>query len=677
MIIDYEFQNIAASRVYTKIAQEDKHGLWLNAYVGYGKTYIIGKVLDKLVQDNWFNGHSSVFPVLWITKVTAIEQTARVLYDEFKIDEKLVYVTNYDQFRARMGKIWVSEKTIIKLGKPEIKYVWNQGMSPKLFILDESQALKNEDTQQGDIFIAAGNIPDAYFIHVSATIFDRVAGAKAFVIHTRVPYTYGFSENAPMCEKHWPDFAKWISGPKTSPYQYNKEACRRLREYMQDYIVKVPKVKTEFKVTNSVQCVPISPEKKAEYNKALVEYIEAIRRILNEEPPNSAIMMLVAYLIFRKKAEILRVDELAEAANASIMAGKAPIIGTNFKITIAKIVEVLANKYGISRDKISLIWGGVSKPKKGKSTAGAMMDYESIENSVGDLDLGPQNRVERQREIDKFQDGQAQVAMFTFKAGGVALSLHHHKDGQLPREGYFATTYSAIELLQALGRNHRINSISNTSNTIILFKGTIEEDHVYPILLEKIKCIGELVGSREKWADITLAGEKYLKNKASGVLGSGEDEEEVDDGYFDIEEKEDKDYVESRPNRLLENGKDKAGGNNGSEKISSETIPVNGVSEVGKACPDSPKSSTSTTSTLLPSIRAKVFTCPVVRYAPLWNRLPLKRVCTTRAVGELCSRYDAPIPSDKGVFTYIEKPNGKKCLVRFNGIDNYMVAYEN
>lgn len=134
--------------------------------------------------------------------------------------------------------------------------------------------------------------------------------------------------------------------------------------------------------------------------------------------------------------------------------------------------------------------------------------------------------------------------------------------------------------------------------------------------------------------------------------------------------------MESRPDRLLENGENKVSGNDSSEKVLPETIQTPSLIPARAEhsqdnLPQIPKANTNL------SIRAKVFTCPVVRYAPLWNRLPLKRVCTTRAVGELCSRYDAPIPSDKGVFTYIEKPNGKKCLVRFNGIDNYMVAYEN
>lgn len=117
------------------------------------------------------------------------------------------------------------------------------------------------------------------------------------------------------------------------------------------------------------------------------------------------------------------------------------------------------------------------------------------------MKLGTQNASSRQLEIDRFQTGKSKICLFTFKAGGVGLSLHHHDATCLPRESIIAPCYSAIELVQGLGRAPRLTSMSDTVQTLIFYKGTIEE-HISAKVSQKLRCLREVVRQRESWEDM-------------------------------------------------------------------------------------------------------------------------------------------------------------------------------
>src|SRR6185369_16354832 len=127
-----------------------------------------------------------------------------------------------------------------------------------------------------------------------------------------------------------------------------------------------------------------------------------------------------------------------------------------------------------------------------------MYDAEGIGDLPVELDLGPQDYVKRQVEIDRFQAGSSDYCLFNFKSGGVGLSLHHSDElttikvrrkphsgyayvedipsiPTKPRLTYLTPTFSAIELVQGLGRAARITSLSDTRQILLFYKHTIEE----------------------------------------------------------------------------------------------------------------------------------------------------------------------------------------------------------
>jgi superfamily II DNA or RNA helicase len=80
-------------------------------------------------------------------------------------------------------------------------------------------------------------------------------------------------------------------------------------------------------------------------------------------------------------------------------------------------------------------------------------------------------------------------------------------------------TWSAIELVQLLGRAHRINSRSTTHQDIIWYRDTIEE-YVAEKVQRKMKSLKEIVSKRETWLDLfTPEGLLHVDDQTNGGAG--------------------------------------------------------------------------------------------------------------------------------------------------------------
>ena len=174
-----------------------------------------------------------------------------------------------------------------------------------------------------------------------------------------------------------------------------------------------------------------------------------------------------------------------------------------------------------------------------------------MENIPEHLQLGAQSKEERQREIDKFQSGRSIFCLFTFRAGGVGLSLHHSdeltkvkcrrkKNGYVfvediplipvrPRINFVAPTYSAMELVQGLGRCPRLTSLSNTKQELIFYRGTIE-DSVARIVSHKLKCLSKVVRMRESWQDVVIGGGATAEDHINKTKDQVDDPDALEEG---------------------------------------------------------------------------------------------------------------------------------------------------
>ena len=352
----------------------------------------------------------------------------------------------------------------------------------------------------------------------------------------------------------WPSWSSSIAHP-AEPEEYCQAAIKRMMNFLDPYIVDVKGVRPQFNALNSIQLIEFATEEERRfYTDAWEKYEERKKKIEGYElsGSQSRFLILAQFTVFRKAAELCRAERLADVMYDAVQKGEAATCAANFKGTISRIVQILHSKYGVPRDMISLIWGGGKTAKnekqKKKEKLDAAPDVLALlgelgmtmdDLKLGDVDeyvdddkdnaimhklrLGPQSKAERQKEIDRFQSGKSLYCLFTFKAGGVGLSLHHTdeltkekcrrkknnwvhvEDVPLiptrPRICFLAPTFSAIELVQGLGRCPRLTSLSDTRQIVIFYRGTIEE-RVAAIVSQKLRCLKEVVRTRESWESV-------------------------------------------------------------------------------------------------------------------------------------------------------------------------------
>jgi hypothetical protein len=528
---------------------QKKRAVLILASTGTGKTYMQA-ALDRRLQDIKFAdgktwGH---IKYLAITRNSVVEQTKRVLRDKFGINPITeTEVLNIEKLRTRAGQIWIDNFQTIVDGEEQEYWKWKDLINPAVIYLDECQAVKNEDSTQHKILVAFSRIAEnTTQVFISATPFTRVSEAKAFAIATKKDISHlGFPEGTLLSEQTWGTYSQAIAHP-SSPDEYNEAAVERLMKDLDDYIVRVRGVRWQFNAVNSVEIVDFeNDQQRKEYQQAWEKYITRKAKLEESVTDNPRFQAMIELGIFLAAAEYAKRDLFAKRMYEDVQAGYAAVMACKFKKTIIAVTQILVNKYGVSRDKISLVWGGGQTQLTAKQKLKAQVRenqavFDAADISMDDmmlsevedrelevldasLRLGTQSKEERQKEIDKFQSGRSLYCIYTYKAGGVGLSLHHtdeqtkekvrrQKNGYAivedianvptrPRKVTVGPTWSPIELVQGCGRAPRLTSLSDTIQSFLYFRGTVEEEQAF-VVTHRLRCLSKVVRQHENWMDL-------------------------------------------------------------------------------------------------------------------------------------------------------------------------------
>ena len=458
----YYFQKKAAAEILTKLVKEKKRAVLLIAATGTGKTFIKAAVDRRLKDMNFHEGKTyGITAYLNITRSSIVEQDRRVFQNQFSILHPSETETiNLEQLRARAGQMWIRCRTIIVDGEEKEIWEWKPLINPCFIMWDECQALKNDSTQSR-IAIAYSKLDaDTAQMFVSATPFGRVSEARAFAIATRkdISHITGIPGSI-LNEQTWPGFAAYIADPtgrgQGLPTDYNEAAVDRLMDELDDYIVRVKNVKWQFNAINKTEVIQFEPpsednnftDTKAEYSLAWQTYLDEMAKLEKEVTDNPRFQAMIKLGKFLMAAEYAKRYILAKKAWKDFQDGYAPVIGVKHKKTVIAIVKLLNEKYGVPRNKISLIWGGGQTVLTARQKLKAKirekedlfkeqgitmedLDLDDVEDRIleelpEELRLGNQNKEERQKEIDKYQAGISDFLVFTYKSGGCGLSTHH------------------------------------------------------------------------------------------------------------------------------------------------------------------------------------------------------------------------------------------------------------
>ncbi len=546
-------QEETARNLFNEIWFNLKPGFLLNAQTGAGKTYILASVIKNLLYQGLLEKARCIspLPVVYITKTSVVEQTKVVLKEEFGLDIiNVVHVFNIETLRSQFGKLFIKEKVNIVNGQEVVEYEWNANIVPCLIIWDECQILAREESIQSKIAQAVNRVKGKTIIQIfsSATPFSRVYEARCFAVSTHTQFQLGMGE-VELTDRNWKQFSHQIAAP-SDPMTYSEASIKRLVAKLDPYILRIKNIRPKHKAFNGVSKIHFNTDsERIEYETAWERYQREKNRIEEESEKTgegSYFQLLAQLTIMRKAAEKCRRYHLAEFMDKTWKAGKAPVCAVAFKGTITGTYRILVEDYGWKREDVSIIWGGSIeslnakkkiglKIKKNKLFMDALkeedidlqelgIDLENLEEKTEEQlafeklhDLITQKPEEREKEKLRFQKQKSRGCFFTFKSGGVGLSLHHNIIGALPREVLLTPVYSEKELVQGLGRCPRITSLSDTYQFMCYYVGTIEEAVAERVVM-KLKNLKHVVKMREAWEDIFTGKKSPIQQDQEALM---------------------------------------------------------------------------------------------------------------------------------------------------------------
>ena len=481
------FQIKAAVDAVCKL--QEQQGVLLQAHAGLGKTYMILPVIKYLLDNSLLELKSDwPMPVLWVTPAAVIPQTLQVI-SQFGL-LGTIFPISYAAFRGKLGEKIYWDKTPHPYNNTFL-YTWKAMSMPSMVVFDECQSLKNDTSSQTQL---SWSVPQGVKrIFISATPYQKVSEARSVVLGVGMEY-YDEPCTTDTVPSLLQQIARW-----GRPTQLCQAQMKRLRDAMQPYAVFVPKVRYKHKTHTRCRLIEFETTAEREHYDG---YFVAFKKKCEEQMRNSnfgANEMLVAMQKFREGAEEVRAGRMARRAVDMVERGRQVIVVFNYVGPMRLAYKALKN-VGLPEDRIAHIVGGQTPTKR-----------------------------EGQRQ--KFQDGNADVMLFTMRSGGVGISLHHNCKEARPRHIIIPPTWSAIDLVQALGRGHRITSISDTTQEVVWYKNTIEET-VCARVEAKLNCINASVGRKENWVNV------FTNGTVQQDIASDNEYQEMEDENLTVQEED-------------------------------------------------------------------------------------------------------------------------------------------
>lgn len=225
----------------------------------------------------------------------------------------------------------------------------------------------------------------------------------------------------------------------------------RLNASLKDYIVSIDEDAPDFPQTTITAKLYDADEEGTEEVRKLYQEVAKTVRDRSSDP-------LAMATRARQRSEILKVPIFETLANEVVAEGGSAVIFVNYRYTMELLEKVLGAK------RICQIHGDIK---------------------------------DRQNQIDTFQKNQRHIMVAQVQAGGVGVNLHDELHAR-PRTSFLSPSFSAVDMVQCLGRVQRSGGTPSFQQFVLL-ANTLEE-RIYEAILRKQQNIealttGELLGT--------------------------------------------------------------------------------------------------------------------------------------------------------------------------------------
>jgi SNF2 family DNA or RNA helicase len=182
--------------------------------------------------------------------------------------------------------------------------------------------------------------------------------------------------------------------------------------------------------------------------QSVYDHMEMELAILDEKCGNYRVHKFAEIMKARRLAELLKVPTMVDMIDDMYDEGISPVVFVNFQDTMDALIKRLESI----------------------TDADGELKYTNL---IG-LIVGGQSAKQRQQHIDDFQSDVRRIMLVNVQAGNAGISLHD-LNGRFPRGALLSPSYSAINLIQCLGRCHRAEGKTPVIQKILFAAGTIEE----------------------------------------------------------------------------------------------------------------------------------------------------------------------------------------------------------
>jgi superfamily II DNA or RNA helicase len=350
--------------------------------------------------------------------------------------------------------------------KYDYKWIENEIPQDILFIFDESHRCKNIKTNNGKILFNLAKIKSVKVLLLSATVVDK---PKLFIL---TGFVLGLFEDIAKGR----NFIKKLDVNTANPMlPIHKKIYP---EYASRMKIKSEEIKNNFPECK-IEAEPHQMDNAVEIQAAYNDIKEATEQLKKQEAGSCALARII---YARQRIELLKVPTFIKLTQEHIAEGKSVAIFVNFTDTLLSLSEKLNTKC---------------------------------------LIYGEQDIKDRNKNIEDFQADKQRIIICNMKSGSTGISFHD-LNGNFPRVSIISPTWSAQDLVQALGRIFRAKAKSKVVQRIIFCKGTIE-DSICKNLADKIANIafindGSMESYNFKGLTDEIAGESNELKELFGEL---------------------------------------------------------------------------------------------------------------------------------------------------------------
>lgn len=296
--------------------------------------------------------------------------------------------------------------------------------SDSLIILDEQHRCRGQESLSCDLMLALKNQKYKVF-GLSATAATSVADMKAFGFKSNLHDGENYHE---WCRDHGARVTRW----GTIDWDADQKPAMEGMKKIHSFLFNVQKSASRMRRTDFGSLFPENRvfaevfdigAKNARKLQAIYDQMQMELDLLDKRSQNYSQHVFAIMMKARRQAEIIKTPAAAEFIENAFDEGMSPVIFFNFQDTATSLLRMLDKKK--FKGKISQVIGG-------------------------------QSEYERKTEIELFQADVKRINLVNIQAGNAAVSFHD-LNGNFPRTSLLFPCWSAVNVIQALGRIWRVN----------------------------------------------------------------------------------------------------------------------------------------------------------------------------------------------------------------------------